>query len=648
MNFYKVAPTVLIRKDAVFFTYSSPQEFEIGTIVKIPVGKKKVIGIIISEDKKPTFDTKEIIEQIEQKPLPKHLLKLAEWMAKYYQTHLSLNLKLILPTGIDKKRRKQDSETKIKSIREKKNKTPTNEQKNAIKNIISSNQTTNILFGVTGSGKTLVYIECIKNYFKQGLSSIVLVPEIGLTSQVVDEFISEFGQENIVLTHSQQTEAERHKTWLKVLNSDQPKIIIGPRSALFLPINKLGLIVVDEFHEPSYKQEQQPKYSTIRVATMLAKFSSSKTVFGSATPPVAEYYLIKNKRANLVKLNKTAQKSSKPEIFLIDMKRKDNFLKHRFVSDELISQIEQNLENKKQSLIFHNRRGSTAITLCKNCGWTAIDPVTEIPLSLHADKHRLVSHMRDYSIKVPTSCPECGEPEIIHKGIGTKLIETELKKIFPKASIARFDGDVKNSETVNSKYQDLYEGNIDIIIGTQVIAKGIDLPKLTTVGVIQADTGLSLPDFNSNERAFQLLAQVVGRVGRNKNESKIIIQSYQPKHFSIQTGITQNYEDFYKEEIKIRKKGYFPPFSYLLKISCVYKTEVAAVKNAKKLFKELKKDKSENVKLFGPTPAFYEKMNGTFRWQIIAKSSSRQDLLEIIKKIPPSKWQYEIDPISLL
>jgi primosomal protein N' (replication factor Y) len=249
---------------------------------------------------------------------------------------------------------------------------------------------------------------------------------------------------------------------------------------------------------------------------------------------------------------------------------------------------------------------------------------------------------------VPTSCPVCGSTDIIHKGIGTKLVESELHKLFPKANIARFDADNTNDEAVNARYSDLYNGVIDIAIGTQVVAKGLDLPHLRTVGIIQADAGLALPDYITNERTFQLLAQVIGRVGRNEHQTQVIVQSYQPNHPSIKSGLTQDYESFYAHTLDERRRGLFPPFTHLLKLTCIYKTESAAIKNAQKLASELRTKVNKGVQILGPTPAFYERQHGTYRWQLVLKSPKREYLIDTLKLIPPNHWQFELDPASLL
>ncbi len=547
-------------------------------------------------------------------------------MSNYYNVHLALCLSLLIPAGIEKTRRKYLL-TKYNPVRVHKKYSLTKDQANAIKKISDSQHTTNILFGITGSGKTNVYIEIAKLNFEQGLSSIILVPEISLTSQIIDDFMQEF-KDHIIVTHSRQTESERHLSWKKALESNTPKIIIGPRSALFLPIKKIGAIIVDEFHEPSYKQDKQPKYSTLRVATMLCNYHNAKAIFGSATPPVVEMYIAKKSKKSsspIVKMSTTALNVAKPKLTVVDMTKRINFLKHRFISDALISTINKALSKNDQVLLFHNRRGTSPITLCGNCGWIAVDPVNDTPLTLHTDKHLLISHITGYSQKVPTCCPICNN-------VDDDFCYIHFYNWWCGATkySARFDGDNKKGESLDERYQELYNGKIDIIIGTQVVAKGIDLPKLNTVGVVQADTNLSLPDYTSEERVFQLLlSQVIGRVGRHGNDSEVVIQSYQPNSIAIKTGIKQNYDEFYNYTLSQRKKNYLPPFTFLLRITCTYKTEAAAIKNSTKLLQILKlKSSNKKISFFGPAPAFYEKQNNSYRWQIIAKSPKRYELLD--------------------
>ena len=648
MYYYEVAPTQIVRAGTDTFTYASEATLSIGQIVRISVGKKLMNGIVISETARtPDYQVKPIESIIESTPLPRALVGLSKWMADYYATPLATVLQTLLPTGIHKNRR---SKSFVSSVIDRKRTqyVLNDDQQAAVDTIAASSPGTSLLHGITGSGKTAVYIELVRRSLEAGKSAIVLVPEIALTSQLVSEFTQHFG--DIILTHSRQTEAERHAAWKDALHSELPRVVIGPRSALFMPVATIGIIVIDEEHEPSYKQEQAPRYHVPRAAHQLAAASDAHVVLGSATPSIVDYYLAQSTGRPIVRLTKLAvPRAYKPDVKLVDMTKRTHFKRHRFLSDAVISQIEQDTSSGKQVLLFHNRRGSAPTTICENCGWQAGCPRCYVPLTLHADAHMLRCHICNFSTNVPTSCPECSHASIVHKGIGTKLIESELRRLFPKLNIARFDGDSSTEDTVESRYKELYGGEIDVIIGTQVIAKGLDLPHLHTVAVVQADAGLSLPDYTSAERSFQLLAQVVGRVGRQAHETNVIVQSYQPTHPAITLGIAQNYGEFYQLALEQRRRSHFPPFTYLLKLQCSYKTEAAAIRNASAFAAELRKKFPRDIQLLGPTPAFYERAGGSYRWQLVLKSPKRALLAEAITLLPSGgHWQYELDPISLL
>ncbi len=646
MHYYEVAPNQIIRVDSSFFTYSYDRQLQIGQIVSIEIGNKQMVGVIIKKVSKPTYPTKKILSIIEKNPLPYQLIDLSLWMSEYYLSPLATVLQAVLPRGIQKKRRQKSFQPQI--TKRDRIKIVFNKEQLSVLGTVSNSDSGTFLFqGITGSGKTEIYIEIAKRTIAGNKSVILLVPEIALTSQLISEFSNHFS--NLIVTHSKMTESERHLAWTEALSSNKPRVVIGPRSALFSPLKNIGSIIIDEAHEPSYKQEQSPKYSALRAATMLGRFHNAKVIFGSATPSVIDRYLAEKSNNPILRLTKIARADSiLPNIKLVDMTKKSNNNEHQFFSKQLISQIAETLKINKQILIFHNRRGTTNVTLCKKCGWTAQCPRCYLPLSLHSDLHSLHCHICGYSQNVPTSCPICASVDIIHKGVGTKLIETELKKLFPDANIARFDADNTNDEAINSRYSELYNGTIDIAIGTQIIAKGLDLPQLRTVGVIQADAGLAIPDFNTNERTFQLLAQVIGRVGRNEHQTNVVVQTYQPTHPSIVYGLTQDYESFYKNTLIERKKGLFPPFTHLLKLTCIYKTEATTIKNAKKLALELKSKINKNIQVLGPTPAFYERQYNSYRWKITLKSPKREYLIDALKFIPPTHWQFELDPTSLL
>lgn len=646
MEYYLVSPLRVTRASGGSLTYQGRPGIVAGSIVETPVGKHTVPGIVLEKVEKPTFETKELGEPLEAGALPPQLIKLHAWIAQYYAAHDVNTWQTILPRGLGKKRRTVKSPL-LSHDRKRTQIVLNNQQAQALELIYSRPSGTTLLHGVTGSGKTQIYIELAKKTVESGKSVIILVPEIALTSQIIAEFTPHFP--DLVVSHSRQTEAERHLTWRHLLSADSPQVIIGPRSALFSPVRELGLIVIDECHEPSFKQEQTPRYSALRAASMLAQFAGARLVMGSATPPVADYYLAEQTGTPIARLDRPARPDTiEPTVEVIDMTKKNYFTRHAFLSTNLLQAIEKSLLAKHQILIFHNRRGSAPTTLCDNCGWSAICPRCFVPLTLHADTFSLTCHVCNHGERVPTACPECHNASIIHKGIGTKRIEADLKKLFPAAVIARFDGDSETGESVDAQYQKLYDGDIDIIIGTQVIAKGLDLPHLRTVGVVQADSGLSLPDYQSPERVFQLLAQVTGRVGRNEHKSNVIIQSYQPTHPSVQFGKSQDYLGFYEYAIPERQRAHFPPFSYLLKLTCVYKTEAGAIREANRLARELRPHLPSSAKLLGPTPAFYERSRDTYRWQIIVRSPSRTSLLDAIQLVPRERWQVDIDPASLL
>lgn len=646
MHYYEVAPTKIIRASHATFTYASDQPLTTGQLVTVEIGKKIVDGLIMRQVAKPAYDTKQIVSIIEATALPQALVELSRWMSTYYATHLATVLQTILPRGLQKKRR-PITQVPREVTRERTKNVLNNDQQSAYKKIIEMPTGSALLHGITGSGKTAVYIELAKHFLAEGKSTIILVPEIALTSQLVDEFSHHFT--DIILVHSKQTEAQRHTSWQVALNSTVPRIVVGPRSALFTPLHDLGLIIIDEAHEPSFKQEQAPRYSALRAASILASQHNAKLVLGSATPSISDYYLFEHSDRPIVSMPHRARiDATLPDVSVIDMTKRVYFKHHRFLSDKLIISIQKTLNEGNQALIFHNRRGSASTTLCENCGWSAICPRCFVPFTLHADLHRLECHICGLREKIPTSCPECGSTDILHKGIGTKLIESELHKLFPKTTIARFDGDNTAGQSVEDRYKELYSGDIDIIVGTQVIAKGLDLPKLRTVGVVQADAGLSLPDYGSGERTFQLLAQVVGRVGRSHHPTNVIVQSYQPTHPAVTYGLAQDYSAFYKTAIKQRQQGHFPPFTYLLKLTCVYKTEAAAIRNAQIFAKALRGKLPSSVQILGPTPAFYERQHDTYRWQLVLKSPTRKELIIALTYLPPTHWQSELDPLSLL
>lgn len=644
MQYYLVAPISVVRSDEPAFTYHSETPLAIGTLVVVSVGKKKLSGVVVALTQKPTFTTKSIEQKIIEKPLPTPLVLLAQWMSDYYATHLAVVFQTLLPAGLTKTRR-PTKPGKPPAVRKRTNIVLNQEQQAAVHAIHEHPAGTMVLHGVPGSGKTQVYIEAAKQQLAAGRSTIVLVPEIALTPQLVAEFTNHFPR--VIVTHSRMRETERHSAWLAVLQAEEPLIIIGPRSALFMPAPHLGLIVIDEAHEPSYKQDQSPRYSALRTASVLARLHrKTKVVLGSATPSVSDYYLAEHTKSPILRLTKPAIANEQPGIELIDLRRKELFREHRFLSDALLARMREALSRNQQILLFHNRRGTAPTTLCSNCGWSALCPACFVPLTLHADKHQLLCHICGRSHRVPPSCPECGNPSIVFRGIGTKMIEDEVRKAFPKATIGRFDADNAADQTLDQRYQEIYDGHIDIMIGTQILAKGLDVPRLSVVGVLQADNGLHLPDYQAEERVFQLLYQVAGRVGRGKHESHVVVQTFLPEHPTILLALKRDYSGFYRQQLSERRRGEFPPFTYLLKLTTSYKTEAGAIRAARAMTTKLR-TAYPHLTIQGPTPAFYERLHNNYRWQLLVKGKKRSELAAIANSMPTG-WQADLDAANLL
>lgn len=641
MKYYEVALTQSKNSPHSVLTYSSETSYDIGDLVKVVLRTSNDIGVVMRQVPRPKFKTKSISGDLDELKLPGQLIKLAHWISEYYQAPLGTVLKMMVPRGAQTTRRADDGKIRKDSIsRHSSTHKLTNDQQRALGKI-EVNQKTSLLHGVTGSGKTRVYIELAKKVKKAGMATVILVPEISLTSQIVADFENEF--KDVFVTHSTMTESERHKVWLEIAKSDAP-IVIGPRSALFSPIMNLGLVVIDECHDSAYKQDKSPRYSALKVARKLADYHKAKLVLGSATPSITDYHLASTK-SGVVHLSTPITSHELRTISVIDMRS----MKGKIFSQEFIDQLGQTLERGEQALIYHNRRGTAPIVLCSKCSWVAECPRCHIPMVLHLDQQALNCHACSYSQKLPTSCPDCANTDIIFKGIGTKKLVSELEKLFPEAAVARFDTDNKKSETVANRYQELYDGSIDIIIGTQMIAKGLDLPKLSFGGVVLADTGLSIPDYNASEKVFQLLHQVIGRVGRHTKASYVGIQTMSPDNPVIEFASHQDYEGYYKWAIKQRKLGQYPPHTHLLLLTCAYASVKSAQKAAEQAHGIIEKMSLDNIKISGPAPSFYEHRGTKYRWQLLIRAKSRGNLVEIARAFESNnKWTVDLDPSSLL
>ncbi len=490
-----------------------------------------------------------------------------------------------------------------------------------------------LLYGITGSGKTEVYLQLIEETISQNKDVIVLVPEISLTPQMLERFIGRFGKEKIAVLHSKLSIGERHDEWMRIKNN-KAKIVIGARSAIFAPFLNLGLIIIDEEHDQSYKSESTPRYCAKEVAEFIAKKRNSVVVLGSATPDINTFYKAENGEITKLSLTKRANNSNLPEVTIVDLKKELAIGNKSMISTELYEKIEENIKKKNQTILFLNRRGYSTFIMCRECGHTLKCPNCDISLTYHITQNKLKCHYCGYQ-KIPDKyCPNCKSEKIRYFGMGTQKLENEIHKLFPEASTIRMDIDTitkKNShEDILNKFK---EENIDILIGTQMVVKGHHFPKVTLVGVIAADSSLNQEDFRANERTFQILTQVAGRAGREELPGNVIIQTYNPNSFPIELSKTQNYELFYQTEIKLRKQLKYPPFCDIIVAGFSGENENEIKSVSLYVYKMLEKNlKKYGISVFQPMPAPIDKIQNKFRWRIIAKGIVTKDVNIILNK----------------
>ena len=504
------------------------------------------------------------------------------------------------------------------------------EQKNACNKVISEmfdqNKKTYMLHGVTGSGKTEVYMEIIDYALSQGLDSIVLVPEIALTPQTITRFKNRFG-DIVGVFHSQLSEGQKHDVY-KAIKAGNIRILIGARSALFAPFNSLGVIIIDEFHETSYKSEKNPKFSAIEVAKFIANKNNISLVLGSATPSIDEYYKAKNGEYNLIEIKQRANKNPLPKIEVVDMKEELNKGNKSIFSFKLQDEIKQAIKNNHQVILFLNRRGYASFVSCRSCGYVFQCENCDISLTYHKGKNIGRCHYCGYEREIPKECPECSSIYVKPFGVGTQKIEEELKVIFPELKVLRMDKDTTSKkgslEEILNKFKNK---EADILIGTQMLSKGLDFDNVTLVGILSADMILNFPDFKSFETTFQLITQVSGRAGRSDKEGKVVLQTYDTDHYSIRRAINYDFEGFYEDEIKIRKAFGYAPFNNMISVVVSGENENLVKKNIQNMYDSIiyllkGRGITDFEFILGPNPCSISKINQNYRWQILFKDDN--------------------------
>ncbi|MDA1060262.1 MAG: primosomal protein N' [bacterium] len=640
-------------------------ELQIGQLVKVPLRKQCKTGIVWDlHNKKPSFKTSPIKELANDKALlSQGQIKLIKWMADYYFCPIFKILKLFIPKRVfDSKPIRETKYSQAKNcekIRKSKAKKLSKDQETTLKTIIDSKKETFVIHGITGSGKTEVYYRLAENFIKKGKQVLILVPEISLTPQTIEYFEKALGIRPTVI-NSKISEGEKYHAWNSIWRGEA-KIIIGSRSAIFCPFQKLGLIVIDEEHENSYKQENAPRYSTHKVAEKMQEIykqskKSIKIVLGSATPSIET--VIKFDKST-IHLKERIGKSVLPEIKIVDLR--DEFKKGNYsiFSDDLKKEMIETLGKKEQIILFLNRRGSASSVVCRDCGYSEKCKGCDTTLTYHARTlgiPSLICHHCGEITPPPTLCPICKGVNIRFLGIGTQKIETELAKEFPNARTLRAD---KDTTSTKHGFEEIYKkfrnNEADILVGTQMIAKGLHLPKVNLVGVILADIGLNIPDFRAAERNFQLMTQVAGRAGRTEKPGKVVIQTYNPNHLSLICTQEHDYEKFLNYERTQRKLIKNPPYSNLSKLLIQEKSLQKCQEMAKKiedlLWKFAREEKITDEVEINSYPSYLLRLRGNYRYIILIKSTNKQNktLLEKLPKeyIMNPNLKIDIDPISI-
>ncbi|EOL12679.1 primosomal protein N' [Enterococcus faecalis] len=511
------------------------------------------------------------------------------------------------------------------------------EQQVAVETILQSVQEqqsqTYLLEGITGSGKTEVYLQVIAEVLNQGKTAIMLVPEISLTPQMVQRFKSRFG-EHVAVMHSGLSQGEKYDEWRKI-ERGEAEVVVGARSAIFAPIENIGVIIVDEEHEASYKQEETPRYHARDLAIWRSEYHHCPVVLGSATPSLESRARAQKNVYQRLRLTQRAnQAATLPTIDVVDMRQEVENGNVSSFSMSLQEKLQERLEKNEQSVLLLNRRGYSSFVMCRDCGYVLPCPNCDISLTLHMDSKTMKCHYCAHEERIPYRCPNCGQDKIRYYGTGTQKVEEELQTLLPDSRILRMDVDTTRRKGAHEKILRTFgEGQADILLGTQMIAKGLDFPNVTLVGVLNADTALNLPDFRSSERTFQLLTQVSGRAGRAEKPGEVIIQSFNPEHYAIQLAKAQDYEDFYTKEMYIRHRGDYPPYYFTVQITASHPEENEAAKQMFQIATKLKQGLSPQAILLGPTPNAIMRVNNRYFYQVIIKYKQEPMLQPLLKEI---------------
>ncbi len=643
------------------FYYLIPEDLNVKRLQRVLVNfsGRQETGFVIQVhtqdeicEKIKDINIKPVLEIIDEDPIiNESTLEIASWMSNYYFSTFGETLFAITPSAKRWKKYRHSFQYTghLAHLND--------EQNSALQEIESGlgKNKTFLIQGITGSGKTEIYKHLVKKMLSLGKSSIILIPEISLTPQTLERFYQTFGEE-VSIYHSKLTQNEKLGEWLRALHGEA-KVVIGPRSAVFMPVINLGLIIIDEEHETSYKSNNSPRYHARQVAYHRAKKNKADLILGSATPQLESYYYARNNVFHLIELKKRYGGSKLPSVEIADLKNEEN---KNFITEKFLKKIIETVNQKKQVLIFLNRRGFSPVLICRDCGHTFLCPNCNLSLTYHKSIRKITCHHCGHAESIPDICPNCGSSNLKELGSGTEKIESILSSQFPAYRIDRMDLDTtKKRDSYLTILQKVKRKEVDILIGTQMVAKGHDIAGIQFVGVILPDIMLNIPDFRSVERTFVLLTQVIGRAGRRDIRGEAMIQTYLPDHYAITLAAEQNYLAFYQREIEVRKAFLYPPFVRLGRI--VFRsTNIDKLKAFVEETKIWLKKNPANKKLiiFGPISCPLEKLKNNYRYHIIIKSQDINEISKFIqliktffKKLPYSRFLYmeiDIDPLSIV
>ncbi len=644
------------------FTYSVPEEVRgclaPGCRVLVPFGKRCMTGYVISlhDDTPEKFRTKEISKLIDDRPLlHPGLMKLAGWMSGYYVHPMGEILRTMLPAGIKGKGRLPHDAVPAGDFPEEAVRPELGRaQSSAFKDITSSirgdREGVFLLYGVTGSGKTEVYLRCIEEGLSLGKTALVLVPEIALIPQATARFRRRFGNDVAVL-HSRLTGPQRSTIW-KMAAKGEVRVIIGPRSAVFVPLKDLGVIVVDEEQDPSFKQDEKPHYSAVEVAKFRGSNEHLVVILGSATPSLETYHCALSGEIESFRIAFRPAEGKLPPVDIIDMREREGI-----ISDELLDALDTCVRKGNQAIVLIDRRGHANYVQCRKCGWIDRCPGCSISLTYHSRGHKLMCHYCGFSRRPPKKCPRCGNYRVLQKGVGTQRVEMELKTLLPTASILRMDLDTTKGKKDHLKILERFgRGDADLLLGTRMVAKGHHFPNVTVVGVLSADAGLNFPDFRAAERTFQLLSQAAGRTGRGKKGGKVIIQALAPDHYVYDFLENHDFDGFASNELVLREQLRYPPASRLMLFTISSRSREAASEAADRVRSGIAfRGGVDDADVLGPTSAVIEKLRGRYRFHLLVrgveKANEKSKLVKIAQEAVRSRrnieLQWNVDPVNL-